>query len=195
MSSRISIRMACLLIYLISGPEALGQAMHQKGIWLKVGLFVEQIALPGVSSLKYGISPGIQLGVEYHYGSRGNFALFHSVDYALSVNRAFGASNLLTTQFGPKYVNQNTLVSFSVGGGYNLFHPVNPVYRIEQENYRPSATQGKWVGAATASYGHQFGRYMPYASYGFYVDSPFINSSSTLLPHQFFQVGLKMKGL
>jgi|GEM_PF-1741657 hypothetical protein len=195
MSRRISIRVACLLICLVSGGEAMSQTMPQKGVWLKIGLFMEQIALPGVSSLKYGMNPGIQLGAEYHYGSRGNFALFHSVDYAFSVNRAFGTSNLLTTQFGPKYVHQNMLISLGVGGGYNLFHPKNPVYRIERGNYRPRATQGKWVGAATASYGHQIGRFMPYASYGFYIDSPFINSSSTLLPHQFFQLGLKMNGL
>lgn len=186
---------ACLLVCLVSSPDASGQTMPQKGIWLKAGLFLEQVALPGVAGLKYGINPGIQLGAEYHYGNPGKFAFFHSLDYALSVNRTYGTSNLLITQFGPKYVHQNTLISLSVGGGYNLFHPVNPVYETESGNFRSRRTRGKWVGAAAASYGHQLGRLMLYASYGFFVDSPFINSSSPLLPHQFFQLGLKMNGL
>src|SRR5690606_17255100 len=132
---------------------------------------LEQVALPGVSGLKYGINPGIKIGAEYHYGSKGKFGFFHSIGYGFSVNRSFGASNVLTTQLGPKYVYKNTQIGLSVGGGYNLFRPVNTVYHVKHGNYRPKGTQGKWVGVATASYGHQFGKFMPYASYGFYVDS------------------------
>lgn len=186
---------ASVLACLISGTGASGQAMSQRGVWLKVGLFMEQIALPGVSGFKYGINPGIQIGAEYHYGSRGRIAFFHSVDYALSTNRSFGTSNMLTTQFGPKYVHGNAVVSLGVGGGYNLFRPASPVYRTGGGHYHAKIFQGKWVGAAAASYGHRFGKFVPYASYGFYVDSPFINSSSTILPHQLFQVGLKMNSL
>lgn|SRR5690606_122756 len=190
------IGMAALgLWWLCPATGAMGQTAMPKGVWFKLGLRLEQVALPGISGLKYGISPGIQVGAEYHYKSKGNFALFHSVEYGLSVNRSFGTSNVLTTQFGPKYVHKNSLISLSVGGGYNLFRPVSPVYHVNNGNYRAKATQGKWVGIATASYGHQFGKFMPYASYGFYVDSPFINSSSTILPHQLFHVGLKMNGL
>ena len=190
---RRRIGMSALGLWLLNPVTvAIGQTAIPTGVCFKLGLLLEQIALPGVSGLKYGVSPGIQVGAEYHYKSEGNFALFHSVEYGFSVNRSFGTSNILTTQFGPKYVHKNALISLSMGGGYNLFRPISPVYRADRGNYWPKRIQGKWVGVATASYGHQFGKFMPYASYGFYIDSPFINSSSTILPHQFFHVGLKM---
>jgi hypothetical protein len=164
------------------------------GVWLKIGLHLEQVALPGVSGLKYGLSPGLLIGAEYQYKSKGNVTLFHSVEYSISINKSYGTSNVLTTHFGPRYVSKNNQVSLGLGGGYNLFRPSNPLYQIKDGDYVRKGSQGKWLAGATASYGHQLGRFMPYASYGFYVDTPFINSSSSILPHQLFQLGLKMAG-
>src|SRR5690606_32261804 len=94
------IGMAVLVLWGLICPVAVAMAQTdvQKGIWFKVGLLLEQVALPGVSGLKYGINPGIKIGAEYHYGSKGKFGFFHSIGYGFSVNRSFGASNVLTTQ-------------------------------------------------------------------------------------------------
>ena len=162
------------------------------GLLLKIGLHLEQVALPGVSGLKYGLNPGILIGAEYQYKSTGNVTLFHSLEYSVSVNKSYGAINVFSTYFGPRFVNKDNQIRLGVGGGFNLFRPANPLYQNKQTDYVRKATQGKWLAGATVKYGHQFGKYIPYASYGCYVDTPFLNSSSSILPHQFIQVGLKM---
>jgi len=181
-----------LLVMLTGGLRAASQTIPQRGIWLNFGAFMENISLPGISGLRYGVNPGIQVGVEYHRQSPGNFALFHRLDYTFSTNPSLGTNNMLTTQFGPTYRLGNSVVGLSVGGGYNLFRPFSPIYRVEGDRYRPRSLQGHWVATAALSYGYQFGQVIPYAGYGFYIDSPFINSSSPILPHQLFQVGLKI---
>lgn len=188
--SKTAVSVAVLLCSLTA---ARAQA-NVPGVWLKIGLHLEQVALPGWSGLKYGLSPGLLIGAEYQYKSKGNVTLFHAVEYSISINKSYGTNNVFSTYFGPRYVNKNNQISLGLGGGYNLFRPSNPLYQIIQGDYVRTGMQSKWLLGATANYGHQFGRFMPYASYGFYVDTPFINSSSAILPHQLFQLGLKMAG-
>jgi hypothetical protein len=158
----------------------------------KIGLQLEQVALPGISGLKYGLNPGILVGAEYQYKTNSNITLFQSLEYSFTFNRHFGSSNVLTTHFGPKFIYKQSQISLGLGGGYNLFKPKNPIYTLNQGEYLLKRTQGKWLAGALASYGHQFGKIIPFASYSFYVDSPFINSNSSILPHQLLQFGVKM---
>ena len=163
----------------------------QRQIPVKVSFVTEQIALPTFQ--KYGgqFGFGFSTGSEFIYSVKKKMELAQTADFYFISHKQYGTSSMLASLFALRYKPGSFNIDFKLGPGYLLFRNYSPVYKEINGKYeKKSNLQSKFAGLASLSVSYTIQQVKPFISYNVLVETPFISSSSALLPHHLLEIGL-----
>jgi hypothetical protein len=158
---------------------------------LKVGLLAEQISLPSFQQYGNRLGYGISAGSEYRYAGGSKTDLAQTADFSFVTHKQYGTSLNLASLFVFRYKPGRVRMEVGLGPGFMLFSNYSSVYKEVNGAYEEkSSPQGKFTVTASLSVSYQLKQVTPFVSYGLLAESPFINSSSSILPHQTVGAGV-----
>lgn len=164
--------------------------MAQSGPPINVGLVVEQISLPTFYDHGGNLGYGLNIGSEFNYTTKERTELIQTVDSYFFTHENYGSSLVLASLFGFRYKPGRFNADLKLGPGFMVFHNYSPIYQEEDGTYRERANiQAKFSVISSVVISYRIQNFKPFISYGLLLESPFINSSSGLLPHQLIGVG------
>lgn len=158
---------------------------------MKVGFLAEQISLPSFQEHGNRLGYGFTTGTEFRYASGSKTDLAQTADFSFITHQQYGTSFNLASLFVFRYKPGRMRMEVGLGPGYMLFSNYSSVYKEVNGAYEEkSSLQGKFTVTASLSVSYQLKQVTPFISYGLLAASPFINSSSSILPHQMFGAGV-----
>lgn len=158
---------------------------------IKAGLLLEQISLPNFRNSKNDIGLGFTLGTEFHCAGKKSTEYKQTLDFLYFYHAYYSSSFVLSSQFDFRLKTRRLYLDVKIGPGYMLFSNYSPGYKFVNGRYeKMSRLQNKLIGTGTLSITYSKGAVKPYLSYSLMVETPFINSSSSVLPHQIVELGM-----
>lgn len=162
----------------------------QTEIPVKFSLLTEQVSLPTFQAYGSNWGYGFSFGSEYLYLKKAKIELTQTGDFYLFSHRNYGSSFILASLFDFRYKPGSFNVDIKLGPGYMLFYNYSPVYKQVDDIYiKASRLQSKFSAILSLAFSYKIQNFRPFLSYDLITETPFINSNSTLLPHQILQVG------
>lgn len=163
----------------------------QTNLPIRFCLLAEQISLPTFQEHGNRLGYGLSAGSEFRYASGNKTDLAQTVDFSFIAHKQYGTSFNLASLFVFRYKPGRVNMEIGLGPGYMLFANYSSVYKDVNGTYeKKSSPQGKFTVTASLSFSYQLKQVAPFFSYGLLAESPFINSSSAILPHQMFGAGV-----
>ena len=169
---------------------AMSPVFSQKAMPLKAGFLAEQISLPTFQDYGSRLGYGFTLGTTFTYKEKAKSALLQTADFHFIYHEEYGTSFMLSSMFDYSIRPGKWNVDIKLGPGYMLFNPYTSLYSQGDDGYEEaSRLQGKFVGLISLSCAYTIGSIRPYLAYTTYFETPFINTYSTLQPHQMVELG------
>lgn len=154
---------------------------------------LEQIGLP---EFRYnGGNPGFgfRTGVRYTYLQKEKWELAQTADVLFITKNTYGNTVLFVTQFDFRRKLNKWMFDFQIGPGYSLFYSSSPSYVPNMNDYTATnKPMRKFNTMGTIALTYAAKRIQPFMAYSLYLEYPFINTSSVILPHQIFELGVSI---
>lgn len=183
--------MRSIILFLMFMFQAVGPVFGQKPIPLKAGILTEQISLPTFEKYGSRLGYGFTLGTNFMYKEKEKSALLQTADFHFIYHKDYGTSMMLSSLFDYSIRPGNFNIDVKLGPGLMLFNHYTPLYTQGDGGYEEaSRLQAKFAGIVALSCSYPIGSFRPYLAYSTFVESPFITSYSTLLPHQMLEAGV-----
>jgi hypothetical protein len=154
---------------------------------------LEQIGLPDFRFNGGNPGFGVRTGVRYTYLQKEKCDLAQTADVMFITKNAYGNTLLLVTQFDFRRKLKNWMFDFQLGPGYSLFYSASPVYVQNMNDYTATnkpIRKFNTMGTIAVTYAAK--RIQPFIACSIFLEYPFINSSSVILPHQTVEVGVSL---
>ncbi len=182
--------MRSFLLFLMILAPGISPVIGQYAMPLKAGLLVEQISLPTFQDYGSRLGYGFTLGTNFTYKEKVKSALLQTADFHIIYHEEYGTSFMLSSLFDYSIRPGKLNMDIKLGPGYMLFNHYTSLYSQGDDGYEDaSRLQGKFVGLISLSCSYTIGAIRPYLAYTTYFETPFINTYSTLLPHQMVELG------
>lgn len=158
---------------------------------IKAGIIIEQISLPKWPRSPHHLGYGFILGSEFGLLRRNRLDLIQTVDCYFFSHAKYGTSFLVASNLGLRFKPGKIQFDFKLGPGYLLFVNHSPIYSSVGGHYeKRSGIQNKFALTTGLSASYTIGSFKPYFGYNLMVETPFIQNSSAILPHQMLEMGV-----
>ena len=157
---------------------------------IKLSALIEQISLPTFHDNGVNFGYGFNIGTEFKYSVKSKIELMQTADFYFFTHQLYGSSFVVSSLFDFRYKPGNLNIDVNLGPGYMLFSNYSPVYKKENLTYQKASNlQNKFCALVSIALSYKFQNFKPFISYDILVETPFVNSSSPILPHQILQIG------
>ncbi len=171
--------------------KAQTKAVHQE-IPIKLSLLNERVSMPAFRYLFSDWNLSAAAGTEFYYKRQEHFQLFQTAELGFYTHEKLGTSGMLYSEFGVRGIWKNVQADFSVGPGYVLYYAYMPLYHQQDGKYETaSRLQNKFMVKSSVALYYRINNIAPFLTYSYALETPFINSRSAVLPHQFAGLGIK----
>lgn len=179
----IGVLLICLLLTAVTGFSKNPQT-------IRTSLLGEQIGLPDFRGYGPGAGIGLSAGTEFYYCKGKHVDFLQTADVSFINHPQYGSSFIFSSLAGIRPHAGKFSFDLKAGPGYLIFHNYTPTYRNENGTYKKtSGIQHKLAATVSLGASYQIKNLQPYIAYSMMVESPFIRSSSPILPHRMLELG------
>lgn len=165
---------------------------YQKEIPIKISLLNERVSMPTFNHLFSDWNLGAAAGTEFLYKRKPHFQFFQTAEIGFYTHQKLGTTGMLYSELGVRGIWKSLQADFSIGPGYLLNYAYMPLYKEQEGVYKmASQLQNKFMLKSSVTLGYRIHNIAPFIAYSYSLETPFINSRSSLLPHQFAEAGVK----
>lgn len=183
--------MRSIVFILLALAPAYNPIFSQKVFPLKAGVFAEQISLPTFEDYGSRKGFGFTLGTHFTYKEKPKSACLQTLDFHYIQHKEYGHTWMLSSLFDYSIRPGKWNFDIKAGPGCMLFNPYSPVYTPVDGGYeKASQLQIKWAGILSLAVSYPTGNVRPYLAYTVFAETPFIQTSSAILPHQMIELGV-----
>jgi hypothetical protein len=162
-----------------------------KGLPIKLSILKEQVGMPSIKKLDISYGCGGSFGTQFSISKFRRISLIQHLEAYGFNHKELSTSGFLSALVGAYYQIGNFAIGLKLGPGYMLQYNYSPSYRVVDGSYKKvSSFQHKAVVHGSLDFSIRINQLKPFVSYDTFVESPFINSSGGLLPHQMLQFGV-----